>query len=194
MSDFNKKLADFTNMVMGDAGKRRDELLESIEKEKEKRLDSLKKEIEEDAQSEMKRKTENIKKENNERILKTEAQLKKELLIEREDMVKAVMDAVRAKLDAFMETPDYDSWLVAKAKQAVEELGEGEIVVSVGDAKKTAVIESAVKGVKCELSEALVAGGISASNKDKGLYADYSFASLLEEEEESFLQRSGLNI
>ena len=132
MDSLAEKIADFTNMVIGEAGRKRDALMQEMDKEKAERLEKLRREIEADAESEMKRKTENIKKENNERILKTETELKKQLLIKREGMVEEIMNEVRKKLDDFIKSDKYGKWLEERVKKAVLEVGEGRIKAELG--------------------------------------------------------------
>lgn len=197
MDSLAEKIADFTNMVIGEAGRKRDALMQEMDKEKAERLEKLRREIEADAESEMKRKTENIKKENNERILKTETELKKQLLIKREGMVEEIMNEVRKKLDDFIKSDKYGKWLEERVKKAVLEVGEGRIKAELGveDANDYGErIKKAIPHIEIEASETVKDGGVLVFNMDKNICVDYSFKALLEDEESRFLQKSGLNI
>lgn len=198
MDNLSEKIAGFTQLVISDAGKKRDELLEQIDETKREKMRRLQEDIRSSADAEMKRKIDNIRKENNEKILRTETALKKRLLMKREGMVAEIMEGVREKLADFTNSSDYEPWLEEKISAAIGEVGEGSISVSVSaaDAERYGErLRAAFKDVSfAEDSAKDSAGGVVVLNTDKNICVDYSFDTLLEDEESRFLQKSGLNI
>ncbi len=193
MENLSEKIAMLTNIVADEAGKKRDELIAETEKIKKQRLEQLSADIREAADEELSKAVSRVKKENNEKILKTETDYKKQLLMKREDIVSRVMDSVTARLEDFIAGSEYGGWLKRKLDAALSEVGEGEKYALLTE--RDAAAYGAALGVDVHTApDKELIGGLTVFNTDKHICVDYSFKTLLAAEKSRFLQTSGLNI
>lgn len=197
MASIEEKIQKFSAFVLDDAQKQRDEMINSLEKEKKERIDNKEFELLSNAYSDIQVSLAKTKRENNERILKHEMELKKQLILERETMIHNIFTDVMNKITDFIGSTEYKEWLIEKVKTAAQEVGLGEKVVTVtnSDFRYKPQIEALSTDMEVIGAEddALI-GGVKMFNRTKQIAVDYSILSLLEQEHEDFLQKSGLSI
>ena len=196
-TNIEDKLAAFSAIVINDARERREQLLEQTEREYRERIDKKETELLEGAYNEIQSDIRTIDKSANEQILRAELDAKKRLIVKREEIIAAVMDAAAERLNAFTKSGDYKPWLLKKAEKALNETGEGKktIYLAPRDMKYSAEIEKL--GINITVTETAMPspeGGLRVLNTDKRVAADYTLSELLSEQKQGFLRESGLSI
>lgn len=196
MANIETKLNKFSAFVLEDALKQRDAMVDKFEKEKKQRIDKKEMELLTEAYSDIRGAIESARRENNERVLKVEMDMKKELIIKREQIIDEVFSKVRAKVDEYIKSPEYEKWLIDKLSEASGELGEGKKTVYLNetDMAYEAEVRKEFAGVEVKQSDDDIIGGFTAFNEDRRVFADYSLSSALADAKESFLQTSGMGI
>lgn len=198
MENLTEKLNTFTSIVLKDASKKRDEMLEAVEREHEVKLTEKENEFLQEAYEEIQHSVADARKHSNQKVLHEELEAKKQLLIAREKIITEVMDTAAAKLKAFASGDKYEAWLLDKTEKSLFEVGDGSktVYISSDDLKYKDKIESLESGkITVEAAaEADFAGGVRVYNTEKRIAVDYSFKELLSEQRNAFLQNSGLSI
>jgi vacuolar-type H+-ATPase subunit E/Vma4 len=197
MALVEEKLAHFSKFVLADANEKRESMLAEVEKERKKAKETREMECLSEAYSDIQKAVSKSSRENNERVLKVEMELKKALILKREAIIEEVFSEVEEKIKAFLKSPDYEAWLLARARQAAEEVGGGDVLVYVmpEDMKYVQALKKELGNVEIEAGEDnSFLGGVKIYNRDKKVFADYSMQERLEAEKRSFLQTSGLVI
>jgi V/A-type H+-transporting ATPase subunit E len=195
------KLNKFSALVMEDAEKKRDALVEQIRKEKQDQLEEKENEFLSQAYEEIQKNITQVKKEDNERILHMELESKKRLLLKRENIISDVFDAVSAKINHFMEEEQYEAWLMNKIEKAFTEVGEGSKVIYLTK-RDLRFQEDILKHFSQEQDEISIEateerdfiGGVKVFNAGRRISVDYSLKELLAQQKNTFLQTSGLTI
>lgn len=196
-NNWTDKLETFSALVLQDAREKRNELMESVEKEYNERLDAKETELLEGAYENIQKNIRTSQKDANERVLHTELDAKKKLILKREGIIEDIMNSAKDRLFEFTKSGDYEKWLVDKAEKAFSELGEGKktVYLSAEDMKFKDKIESLAEGVTVEeTTEHGTIGGISVTNTERRVAADYTLGELLSEQKTKFLRESGLTI
>lgn len=192
MADIEKKLADFSNVILSEALAQKEEKVTALEKQKSDAVRERENEILEDAYEKIQKAVSKHSKEQNERILKHEMAAKKQILKKREDIIDSVFSEIESRLRAFVDSDEYEAWLVSLAKKACEEVGFGEITICERDLKYKDALKKALP--ECEITSCTdeILGGLLA--KCSNLSVNYRLRDILEEKRSGFLKISGLNI
>lgn len=193
MESMTEKLNTFTALVLKDASKKREEILEAVEREHEEKLTEKENAFLEKAYEEIQQAVADAKKHSNELVLKEELESKKQLLLCREKIIAEVMDEAEKKLKEFASGESYEAWLVEKTRKTLTEAGEGSktVYIAPNDLRCKDALQEL--GVTVEADNGVL-GGVRVYNSDKRIEVDYSFNELLSEEKRKFLQSSGLSI
>lgn len=198
MENLTEKLNTFTSLVLKDASKKRDEMLEAVEKARKEKLTEKENEFLEEAYEEIQRSVTDAQKQSNEKVLHEELEAKKQLLLTREKIISEVMEAAADRLKAFAASDKYEAWLLDKTKKSLFEVGKGSktVYISSDDLKYKDKIEQLEDGkITVEAAEERgFLGGVRVYNPDRRVAVDYSFGETLSEQKSAFLQSSGLSI
>lgn len=197
MENLTEKLNTFTALVMKDAAARRDEILASVEHERNEKLTAKEDEFLTEAYEEIQKSVSEARKHSNEKVLHEELEAKKKILLKREEIIAKIMEEAADKLKEFTKSEAYGEWLVKRIEKAVSEVGKGKktVYISAEDMKYKEKIEAADSSITvAESDERGFLGGARVYNADRKVAADYSFKELLAEQKSEFLQNSGLTI
>lgn len=192
MADIEKKLADFSNVILSEAQDKKEEKISQLEKIKSKAVHESENEILEDAYEKIQKAVIKHSKEQNERILKHDMAAKKQVIKKREDIITSVFAEVETRLAEFVNSSEYEPWLIALAKKACDEVGTDEIQICERDLKYKAALENALPDVKITACTDDIIGGLSATCRN--LSVNYIIKDMLAEKRSEFLKTSGLNI
>lgn len=192
MADLEKKLADFSKVILSEAQEQKHELMTELEKRKNEAVKENENEILEYAYEKIQKAVSKHSKEQNERILKHEMDAKKQALKKREDIMNSVFSEIEARLNAFVSSPEYEAWLVSLAKKACDEIGYGEIKLCERDLKYKDALKNALPDCEITAQSSDMIGGLTA--KCGSLAVNYSLRDIMEEKRSGFLKISGLNI
>lgn len=199
MENLTEKLNNFTSLVIDEASKKRDKLLQSVENEQKERLAKKEDEFLNDAYKEIQKAVFNAKKKSNERVLHEELEAKKQILLTREKIIAEIMEDAQNELIKFSKSDKYEPWLIGKIEKALFEVGKGSktVYISPEDLKYKEAIENIETDGKITVEaaeERNFSGGAKIFNTDRKVSVDYSFKELLAEQKEVFLQSSGLTL
>lgn len=196
-NNWTDKLETFSALVLHDAQEKRDEIMEQTEKEYQGRIDKKETELLEGAYKDIQKNIHETEKDVNEKILHTELEAKKKLIVKREEIIEDVMTAARERLKEFTQSADYEKWLLDKIEKAIFELGEGAktVYISADDVKLKSKIEKLADNVTVEAAaERGFIGGVKVTNTDRRVAVDYSMGEMLSEQKTKFLRESGLTL
>lgn len=191
-SSMEEKLSVFSKTVLNEAYKKSGETQDKINKIISEKTEKKKDEFLEDAYRTIQGGIAKIRREESERVLKTENDMKREILKCREEIIDRVFSEAAEKLIAFAQSDKYPEYFKKKLSDAVLKTGEGEKVIFVTERDLPLAKES---GFAAEaVNDPAFMGGVRVLNKDKGIIVDYSFGEALSEEKNEFLSKSGLSI
>lgn len=193
MPDLEKKLELFSRTILNEAEAQKEKSIQELERKKisiikEKELEFLNSAYE-DIQSTISK----ISKENNEYVLKVEMELKKDIIKKREDIIENIFKDVMTKLESFIASPDYLNWLIAEAKKAVAEIGNGTLNITLQDKKYIDILKSEFPDCKINVyPDNEIIGGVIAEVGN--LLSNHSIKESFETQRQNFLRTSGLSI
>lgn len=193
MADLEKKIADFSNVILTEAQRQKEDIISDIEKSKSLALHEREMEFLEEAYEDIQKAVGKYSKEQNGRILKEEMNAKKRILKKREEIINAVFTSAQTKLSEFTVSAEYEQWLVMLAKKVCGEIGTGTIQLCEKDDKYKALLKKEIPDAEviCSLSDSLI-GGLTAQCGN--LSADYTITQMLSDKHSEFLKTSGLTI
>ncbi len=196
-NSLTEKLNTFTSLVLKDAEHKRDELIEKVEHEYTDRMGEKENELLNEAYKGIQSGIHEAHKDANARVLHAELEAKKRLILRREEIIDEVMEGARSKLSDFINSGEYEKWLLDKIEIALTELGKGSkiVYVSPNDMKYREKIEALDNMFRITVAvseEKEFLGGAKVYNPDRRIAVDYSFGEMLGEQKRAFLQSSGL--
>lgn len=197
MDRTSEKLSKFTEMVMMEASRQKNELKTQAEREKEELLAASELQYLKHAYEKIQEAVRKIEKTMNEDISKAIVESKQALFNRRDEIINMVFGSVRDRIMAYRKTDDYRQTLESWMKRAMEVAGEGELRV-LADQEDLELMES-LRGrlgldYKVVESENPLLGGFLVINRTKGFIWDYSFERRLSDERQSFLEKHQLSI
>lgn len=193
MASVDEKLAAFSTMVIEMANKQSEERKEKLSEAIDASVEKAEKDFSRNAKEDMEKEVLKRQRENNEKILKLEAELKRKLLLKREGIIGEIFNNVSEKVELFTESDDYKAWLKSKADMAVGEIGDGEYTICImkKDEKYKSLFEN-IPNSKVILSDENFIGGVKVFLKNKCV--DYSLKTIMEQEQGKFLQNTDLSV
>lgn len=197
-SEFSEdKLQRFSRYVWGQACAQRDDIRSSLRQQRDSILSQARQSCERDASEQLKKAQAALMRETNEALSRAQLEAKKATTLHRAEIMESVFDAVRAKLHTFQEGTTYYPWLLAAAKGAVEQLGDGniEITLSSKDAPHARKLEvDCGVPVKLASADADFFGGIRAANRTANTVFSDTFDDRLAEQKTEFLKLCGITV
>lgn len=192
-------------------GKNSDKFLQSIRTFADQRIDSIHKHITETLQAEIEKQdklmqakmrsdiergVQKAKSEVARTYASKEQEMKKELLLMRQEILDDVFSEARLKLQAFTKTADYEQFLSRCAAKLAAMFTQDDTIffVKEADLEHVSLITEAF-GKRCTVQkERLLIGGLLAESPSLGLVADLSLDSMLEAQQPWFEKNSGLAV
>lgn len=192
MADIEKKLADFSNIILSEAQQQKEQIVSELEKSKKLAVQEKEIELLKDAYEKIQKAVSKYSKEQNEHILKQEMDAKKHVLKKREEIIDEVFSEIENRLKAFTLSPEYKDWLISLAKKACGEVGLGKITICERDLTFKDDITAALPGVEITACKDDIIGGLAA--RYKNLSVNYTIKEMLSDKRSEFLKTSGLSI
>jgi len=193
MARIEDKLAAFSSIVLNMANRQRDELNEQTQNEIDESVEKAEKEFKSSIKHEMEREVQKHEMENREKVLKLEAELKRKLLLKRENIIDEIFGEIQMKIDEFMKSEEYGGWLERKVRESISEIGGGDIIIRImkKDEKYADVLRD-ISGCSVELVGDKFTGGIKVYSGNK--FIDYSLKTIIADERAEFLQNTDLSV
>ncbi len=197
MADFEEKKDKFSTAINHYAEEQRQKIEKEIEEYKQKELDDAEIEVLTECyqmiQKETARMRSGIAREMSVRGMDS----RRKLLEKRSHITADVFAKASQKLKEFTARKDYLDFLKKTASQFAEIFGQDGIVVRLraDDAKYEDSIQKAL-GLACEfqIDNTIKIGGLRALHTERGLLADQTLDSLLEDQREWFESHSGMTV
>ncbi len=198
MPDINEKLDKFKKIVLDDAAKERDSILQQIATERQTRLMQAEEEIKRETHAKTQIKANLILGESGREISRRLLADKRIIATRREEIAKEVFAAVREKILAFTQTDEYLSHLKKLYKEAFDALGnpyDGVILLRPADMKFSRELISVLPGRHVQFQEGtFVLGGLIVDCHSKLLRADQSYDTALGDLDGHFAELFGLSL
>ena len=181
-------LKNFESLVVSEAEKERNEVLDGLKAQLEEKMSEYKKQADAKLNERLNHEIGKIESRANERVAEKSLEGKKQYLELRETRINAVFEKVTESLREFVKTDDYVSDMKSKIEGVISENGSDfTIVVGANDGKLADFVKNA--GYNSEISHKSFIGGCKIINNKEKTLVDITYASLLENESEGFLEK-----
>lgn len=195
MIDQDKKLQLFKQAVFDDAAERARVLIDDTRAECEERIAKAKSEAElslenSKAQTDSELKSISLRKSSSSKL-----ESRRQVLLCREAIVDRVFESVNARLEEFRGSKAYLQLLISRVRECQKAYPDrkGKLQISVKDRAIKGELEKAT-GLKAELSDRIIAGGVTVLYPEDNLALDCTFDSGLKAQRSGFAKRAGLVI
>lgn len=146
------------------------------------------------ADLQIKTETESLKQSMNMTLSKEQLQIKRRITMQHNELREKLFIEVKAKLEEFMTTPEYEKLLLRQIEKIKAIAGESQVTIYIdpADSFRHAAL-SAAAGIPVTVSAYSFMGGTRAVLPDRHILIDNSFASRLEEEKDAFSFDGGIS-
>ena len=189
----DEKLQHFYEVSLEEA---REDAAQAIQKHKKllsEKLEEHRQLSRQNAEAEVKAETEHVRREVNKALSAEQITLKRDWSKKQEELKEALFGEVSTKIRDFMSTPEYETYLCRKIKEAQDfaENDEIHIFLSSTDRERLdALIQKT--GISLQVSEEDFIGGIRAEIPHKNILIDNSFAANLDAMRKEFKFDGGM--
>ncbi|MGN0481752.1 MAG: V-type ATP synthase subunit E [Lachnospiraceae bacterium] len=187
-----EKLKRFSAAALCDAMQQSDELIENTSRAIDADYEEYKATIDEQMAIRLKSQSENTRIQFNKELADRQLEIKRKQGKKQEELKEKIIVEVRNKLAIFMDTPEYERFLVRKIKEALKFAGRDEINIYIdpNDATYLSSLQ-ANTGAHISVSKYPFGGGMRAVIRSKNILIDNSFESRLAEAADSFTFTGG---
>lgn len=187
MSSIEEKLKHFNDLILKDAIAERDKILEQIKREMNNTLNKKRAEIQKEADEFLRKEIAVLEREKNNRIYRATVEGKQLLMKAREDILRILLEEVKAKLIEFIKSEDYYAYLIRQIKESCAQAGSGRLTVYISktDAERFSPRLDEIKNqlpagaTIVEIDEEIM-GGCRVFNEDESIIVDNTLAKRLE--------------
>ncbi len=191
-----EKLQHFSQLVFSQAQKQSNEMIDQARQDAKEKVELYENQCLERAYKEIQKQLVTIQRQANESVSKLQIQVKKDLLIQREALMKEIFDEVIAKIMHFKETDEYDAFLEQTIRQADDFFGKGPKTVFIdhSDEKRLPSLKKKFRDLDFVVLDETddIIGGARILQPQTNQIADNTIAARLSEQKQNFLTTSGL--
>lgn len=194
MITIEEKLNLFSKHVFEDIKKIQEEKLKKIEEHNKEQMDEHRKRIEKEKREYAEKKIEVEKQKNDKRISQKKGQIKKDIMLKRNELFNELIDDITYKLREFVNNDEYKEYLKNSLEKTLIELNSEndiEVQISESDIKNKKYIKDIIKenGFKEENiniieSDGDIIGGVILIDKNNRISLDISLLEKLNESKE----------
>ena len=173
----DEKLSHFYDITVEDARTKAAAILEEHKEALEKMTAERKALSEENAQAQIKAETANARREVNKALSAEQLTIKRDWTKKQNELKEKLFSEVKELLDSFTKTPEYETYLTGKIKEALDFAQDDEISVylSPEDSALAGKLQQTT-GVTIQIAKDSFLGGIRATIPQKNILIDHSFA------------------
>lgn len=188
-----EKLQHFYDVAIGETQKEASQMLDEHREMLAHQLEEHKKVKNLQAEQDIRAEIDHAKREVNKALSAEQLVIKRELTKKQTELKDKLFIEVKDKLEEFMNSPEYEEYLINKIQEALKIAGDDElhIYVTPGDASLTHVL-SAATGLPVEVLHETFLGGIKAIIPEKNILIDYSFQNSFENLKKEFTFDGGM--
>ena len=197
MDRTEEKLQTFTTIVLKDAARQKQEILERAEAARREMVGIQELKLLKDAHDAIQDSLRTMGRASNEEVSRTILESKQALFTRREEIIESVFLHVAEKLLQFRKSAEYRVFLMHRILEGFQELGEGDVRVAVDEEDRELALSLQVeigKPYQVEDSVDVLKGGCLVVNRTVGRMCDFSVARQMETERQSFLGRYSLSL
>lgn len=188
-----EKLQHFYDVAMESAREESQKALEDYRAALSQMLAEHKEDKRRNASTQLKLETENAKREINKALSAEQLHIKRRLSRKQQELREKLFMEVKDRLEAFMSSPDYLTWLEDKVREALEIAGEDEVQIYLTPADSSLAEALASRcHTPIQVSETAFMGGLKSIIPAKNILIDHTFKTLYENEKEEFNFDGGL--
>lgn len=188
-----EKLNRFSEAALLDAQKQSSELIEKTTRAIEEDFKEYCASIDEQMQQRLKAESENSRQQLNRQLAEKQLEIKRKESRKQEELKDKIIVEVRNRLAIFMDTPEYEHFLIRKIKEALKFAGNDEIIIYIDPDDATYQPSLQINtGATVVVSKYPFGGGMRALIRSKNILIDNSFESRLEEISDSFSFTGGV--
>ena len=183
----DEKLSHFYDITVEDARTKAAAILEEHKEALEKMTAERKALSEENAQAQIKAETANARREVNKALSAEQLTIKRDWTKKQNELKEKLFSEVKELLDSFTKTPEYETYLTGKIKEALDFAEDDEISVYLSP-EDSALAEKLQQttGVTIQIAKDSFLGGIRATIPQKNILIDHSFAGNFEAKYKEF--------
>ena len=173
----DEKLSHFYDITVEEAHAKAAAILEEHKEALEKMTAERKALSEENAQAQIKAETANARREVNKALSAEQLTIKRDWTKKQNELKEKLFSEVKELLDSFTKTPEYETYLTGKIKEALAFAEDDEISVYLSP-EDSALAEKLQQttGVTIQIAKDSFLGGIRATIPQKNILIDHSFA------------------
>ena len=173
----DEKLSHFYDITVEDARTKAAAILEEHKEALEKMTAERKALSEENAQAQIKAETANARREVNKALSAEQLTIKRDWTKKQNELKEKLFSEVKELLDSFTKTPEYETYLTGKIKEALDFAEDDEISVYLSP-EDSALAEKLQQttGVTIQIAKDSFLGGIRATIPQKNILIDHFFA------------------
>ena len=173
----DEKLSHFYDITVEDARTKAAAILEEHKEALEKMTAERKALSEENAQAQIKAETANARREVNKALSAEQLTIKRDWTKKQNELKEKLFSEVKELLDSFTKTPEYETYLTGKIKEALDFAEDDEISVYLSP-EDSALAEKLQQttGVTIQIAKDSFLGSIRATIPQKNILIDHSFA------------------
>lgn len=173
----DEKLSHFYDITVEDARTKAAAILEEHKEALEKMTAERKALSEENAQAQIKAETANARREVNKALSAEQLTIKRDWTKKQNELKEKLFSEVKELMDSFTKTPEYETYLTGKIKEALDFAEDDEISVYLSP-EDSALAEKLQQttGVTIQIAKDSFLGGIRATIPQKNILIDHSFA------------------
>lgn len=201
LSSIDEKLQHFDEIILKEAASERNRILLQIKNEQEVLINRKKQEFQEQAGDILRKELGTVEREKNNILSRAVTDGRQLLMKTRENIIDSVFDALGKKLETFVRSGSYLSFLTDSIRQACTLAGNGELVVYL-QKEDLERISPHIEPLKrdqpriaaLEPTDDAMIGGCRVFNKTAGIFIDNSLLKRMELCKDEFFEISGLRI
>ena len=173
----DEKLSHFYDITVEDARTKAAAILEEHKEALEKMTAERKALSEENALAQIKAETANARREVNKALSAEQLTIKRDWTKKQNELKEKLFSEVKELLESFTKTPEYETYLTGKIKEALDFAEDDEISVYLSP-EDSALAEKLQQttGVTIQIAKDSFLGGIRATIPQKNILIDHSFA------------------
>lgn len=173
----DEKLSHFYDITVEEARAKAAAILEEHKEALEKMTEERKILSEENAQAQIKAETANARREVNKALSAEQLTIKRDWTKKQNELKEKIFSEVKGLLESFTKSPEYETYLITKIKEALDfaENDEISVYLSPEDSALAEKIQQAT-GAVIQIAKDSFLGGIRATIPQKNILIDHSFA------------------
>lgn len=180
--EFDKKLEQFSNIVLREASEEKQRVLAEVKTKINEANKKTKEDIIKKAEYNLKLEIEKTIREKNETVSKKAIESRRIVIEKRKELLDKIYSSVTERLIEFTECSEYSNWIIEKIEKAKLDLNDINVVVYISESDKkllNTILEKTK--VKLKLDESIKLGGCKIVSETQNMLVDNTLKNMLDE-------------